>query len=101
MADLFEDYRHGPGWDEMFADPGLPRPPYEHLHTTLHALSSGDLAVRAEVLSRAFLDQGITFALGGVDRPFPLDIVPRIIAADQWRQVEAARARSTPPARGR
>ena len=25
MADLFEDYRLGPGWDEMFGEPGMPR----------------------------------------------------------------------------
>jgi uncharacterized circularly permuted ATP-grasp superfamily protein len=89
MADLFEDYRLGPGWDEMFAEPGLPRPPYEGLYATLQPLSSGELGVRAEILARAFLDQGITFALGGEERPFPLDIVPRIVPADTWRQVAA------------
>src|SRR5262245_28050988 len=88
MADLFEDYRLGPGWDEMFSAPGMPRPEYEALFGTLQPLSSADLRVRADVLARAFLDQGITFALKGVERPFPLDIVPRILAADEWRQVE-------------
>ena len=88
MADLFEEYRLGPGWDEMFAEPGMPRETYEALHATLQPLSSAELGVRAEVLARAFLDQGITFALKGVERPFPLDIVPRIIAAEQWRAVE-------------
>ena len=88
MADLFEEYRLGPGWDEMFAELGMPRESYEALHATLQPLSSAELGVRAEVLARAFLDQGITFALKGVERPFPLDIVPRIIAADQWRAVE-------------
>ncbi|WP_329104451.1 circularly permuted type 2 ATP-grasp protein [Micromonospora sp. NBC_01699] len=89
MADLFEDYRLGPGWDEMFGEPGMPRETYEALHATLQPLSSVELGIRAEVLARAFLDQGITFALKGIERPFPLDIVPRIIAADQWRVVEA------------
>ncbi|MEV4704128.1 circularly permuted type 2 ATP-grasp protein [Actinoplanes sp. NPDC049316] len=84
MADLFEDYRLGPGWDEMFAAPGLPRESYAALHATLQPLSSGELGVRAEVLARAFLDQGIT----GLERPFPLDIVPRIIPAAEWRTVE-------------
>ncbi|WP_433528221.1 circularly permuted type 2 ATP-grasp protein [Micromonospora sp. CA-263727] len=88
MADLFEDYRLGPGWDEMFSEPGIPRETYEALHATLQALSSAELGGRAEVLARAFLDQGITFALKGVERPFPLDIVPRIISAEQWRVVE-------------
>jgi uncharacterized circularly permuted ATP-grasp superfamily protein len=89
MADLFEDYRLGPGWDEMFAEPGLPRPPYDALHATLQPLSSAELGTRAGVLARAFLDQGVTFAFGGVERPFPLDIVPRIVAADTWREVAA------------
>ncbi|KUL39557.1 circularly permuted type 2 ATP-grasp protein [Actinoplanes awajinensis] len=88
MADLFEEYRLGPGWDEMFAELGVPRASYEALHATLQPLSSAELGVRAEVLARAFLDQGITFALKGVERPFPLDIVPRIIAAAEWRGVE-------------
>ncbi|GHJ50302.1 hypothetical protein Cs7R123_76440 [Catellatospora sp. TT07R-123] len=88
MADLFEDYPLGPGWDEMFGTPGMPRSTYEALHATLRPLAGGELRLRADVLARAFLDQGITFALKGVERPFPLDIVPRIIAAEQWRQVE-------------
>ncbi|NUR85072.1 MAG: circularly permuted type 2 ATP-grasp protein [Nonomuraea sp.] len=92
MADLFEDYpvgAAGAAWDEMFGEPGTPRPDYETLHATLRPLAGADLRVRADVLARAFLDQGITFAFGGVERPFPLDIVPRIISAAQWRTVEA------------
>jgi len=89
MADLFEDYRLGPGWDEMFGEPGMPRESYEALHGTLQPLSSAELGIRADVLARAFLDQGITFALKGVERPFPLDIVPRIIAHAEWKVVES------------
>ena len=65
------------------ATTGLPRPPYDGLYSTLQPLSSADLRTRADALHRAFLDQGVTFALKGVERPFPLDIVPRIIAADE------------------
>src|SRR4029450_12985287 len=89
MADLFEEYRLGPGWDEMFAELGMPRESYEALHATLQPLSSAELGVRAEVLARAFLDQGITFALKGVERPFPLDILPRVITAAAWALVQA------------
>src|SRR4029079_3115894 len=89
MADLFEEYRLGPSWDEMFSELGMPRESYEALHATLQPLSSAELAVRADVLARAFLDQGITFALKGIERPFPLDIVPRIIAGGEWAVVEA------------
>jgi uncharacterized circularly permuted ATP-grasp superfamily protein len=92
MADLFEDYPLGASgtvWDEMFDPPGVLRPDYDTLHATLRPLAGGDLRARADVLARAFLDQGITFAFGGVERPFPLDIIPRVIAARQWRHVEA------------
>src|SRR5712691_524760 len=88
MADLFEDYRLGAAWDEMFAARGLPRPPFETIYSTLQPLSGADLRGRAEVLTRAFRDQGVTFALKGVERPFPLDLVPRAISADEWQQVE-------------
>ena len=89
MADLFEDYQTGPGWDEMFGETGTPRAAYETLHAALRPLAGTDLRVRADVLARAFLDQGITFALKGVERPFPMDIIPRIITAAQWRHVES------------
>jgi uncharacterized circularly permuted ATP-grasp superfamily protein len=89
MADLFEDYRPGPGWDEMFGDAGLPRSAYETLHAALRPLAGTELRLRADVLARAFLDQGITFALKGVERPFPMDIIPRIITAAQWHRVES------------
>jgi uncharacterized circularly permuted ATP-grasp superfamily protein len=89
MADLFEDYLPGPGWDEMFGDAGVPRAAYEALHATLRPLAGSELRLRADVLARAFLDQGITFALKGVERPFPMDIIPRIITAAQWRHVES------------
>jgi uncharacterized circularly permuted ATP-grasp superfamily protein len=89
MADLFEDYRPGPGWDEMFGEAGAPRAAYETLHAALRPLAGAELRLRAEVLASAFLDQGITFALKGVERPFPMDIVPRIITAAQWRHVAA------------
>jgi hypothetical protein len=47
MVDLFEDHRLGPGWDEMFGAPGMPRDAYEALHATLQPLSSVELRVRA------------------------------------------------------
>ena len=88
MADLFENYGLGLAWDEMFSAPGLPRPSYDAIYSTLQPLSSADLRVRADALARAFLDQGVTFALKGVERPFPLDLVPRVVSADEWTQIE-------------
>ncbi len=88
MADMFEEYPFGKAWDEMFASPGQTREAYEHVHAALTKLHASDLKSRAEILGRSFLDQGITFALGGVERPFPLDLIPRIITATEWQAVE-------------
>ena len=51
-------------------------------------MSAGDLKARADIMGRTFLDQGITFALGGVERPFPLDLIPRIVTAAEWQAVQ-------------
>jgi uncharacterized circularly permuted ATP-grasp superfamily protein len=47
-----------------------------------------DLKVRSEALDRAYVDQGITFSLSGKERPFPLDIVPRVISAAEWSKLQ-------------
>jgi uncharacterized circularly permuted ATP-grasp superfamily protein len=88
MADLFQDYPFGRAWDEMFSSAGVIRPAYESVHAALQTLSAGELKARADIMGRTFLDQGITFALGGVERPFPLDLIPRIVTAQEWQAVQ-------------
>jgi uncharacterized circularly permuted ATP-grasp superfamily protein len=92
MGDLFERYaaeRAGnPAWDEMFSTEGMPRAASRTLHDSLQTLSEADLASRATALSREFHEHGVTFSLGGQEAPFPLDLVPRIISAEEWRLVE-------------
>ena len=46
-----------------------------------------DVSARASRLARAFMDQGVTFDLDGEERPFPLDVVPRIFTAAEWAEV--------------
>ncbi len=94
VADLFDDYRLATAtgvaaWDEMFEDPPSPRPSSAALHDALQALSAADLDKRCAVRDRTFRDQGITFSLSGEERPFPLDLVPRVIPAAEWSTIEA------------
>jgi uncharacterized circularly permuted ATP-grasp superfamily protein len=84
MADLFAEYEFGHAWDEMFVEPNVPRPAYEAVVTAVQSLDSDELRTRADSLARAFLDRGVTFDVGGVERPFPLDVIPRIIQAAEW-----------------
>ncbi len=84
MADLFEGYRLGAAWDEMFAADGSPRRANESLHEALRPLSGAELRARADSLARGFLERGVTFDFEGREHPFPLDIVPRVVDAEEW-----------------
>ncbi|MFN8081584.1 MAG: circularly permuted type 2 ATP-grasp protein [Kineosporiaceae bacterium] len=76
-------------WDEMLSVTSRPRKPYRAVHATLRALDSDDLVDRAEALARTYLDQGVTFDFAGEERPFPLDVVPRVVSPEEWQFVEA------------
>ncbi|HEV3402585.1 MAG TPA: circularly permuted type 2 ATP-grasp protein, partial [Acidimicrobiales bacterium] len=87
MGDLLDGYA-ADGWDELFEAPGVPRSTSAPLFDALQALSSEDFRRRCEASGRAFRDQGITFSLSGEERPFPLDLVPRVISAEEWSFIE-------------
>ncbi|MEO7837025.1 MAG: circularly permuted type 2 ATP-grasp protein [Acidimicrobiales bacterium] len=72
----------------MFEAPGVARPACASLLESLQALSDDDFERRCAARDRAFRDQGITFSLSGEERPFPLDLVPRILAAEEWALLE-------------
>lgn len=84
----FDNGKYGSAFDEMFDTDGKTRTPYKGIHTALEPSSSADLDGRSDALGRAFVDQGITFSLSGQERPFPLDQVPRVIAAGEWSRLE-------------
>jgi uncharacterized circularly permuted ATP-grasp superfamily protein len=75
-------------FDEMFDGQGSVRGPYKGIYAELAPADASDLKARAEALARAFIDQGITFSLSGQERPFPLDLVPRVISAPEWSRLE-------------
>jgi uncharacterized circularly permuted ATP-grasp superfamily protein len=75
-------------FDEMFDAQGTVRGPYKGIYAELAPSDASDLKARAEALARAFIDQGITFSLSGQERPFPLDLVPRVISAAEWTRLE-------------
>ncbi|MHD0305711.1 circularly permuted type 2 ATP-grasp protein [Rhodococcus erythropolis] len=91
-AAVFDGYsdisRYELAFDEMFEPDRSVRAPYKGVYKALAPTSSADLAARADALGRAFIDQGVTFSLSGQERPFPLDLVPRVIAAQEWSRLE-------------
>jgi uncharacterized circularly permuted ATP-grasp superfamily protein len=72
----------------MRAPGGEIRETHRRLYAALSALGHDGLRERAH-LRDAYLDrQGITFSLSGQERPLPLDLVPRIITAEEWDRIE-------------
>ncbi len=75
-------------YDEMVDDSGVPRAGMGTVADVLNHLGAEGLSERAR-LRDAYLDrQGITFSLSGRERPLPLDLVPRVVGAEEWDRVE-------------
>src|SRR3954468_6737914 len=92
-GELFRGYLnparlHAHSNDEMFSADASVRSAYRALHEMLAPSDVADLTARADALGRAFVDQGITFSLSGQERPFPLDLIPRVITASEWSKLE-------------
>lgn len=78
-----------PFFDEVFAPGGMPREFSGALAHELARLGPEQLAAAGRRRDAIFMQQGITFDATGEegpvkDRPFPLDLVPRIIPAAEW-----------------
>jgi uncharacterized circularly permuted ATP-grasp superfamily protein len=89
MADVLSQYRTGAAFDEMIDAEGSVRPSYRAVHSALSRSTSDDLRGIAESLANNYTQAGVTFDVGGVERPFPLDLVPRVIASPEWEIIEA------------
>lgn len=89
---VFDGYnrlgRYSEAFDEMFDAAGNVRGPYKGIFAELAPSDASELRSRSDALGRAFVDQGITFSLSGQERPFPLDLVPRVISAAEWSRLE-------------
>lgn len=88
---LISDYR-GSGFCEVRDDETV-RAHYRALTDRLDRLSAGDIADRVRLTESIFRRQGITFAVAdsedGIERTWPLDLIPRIIPAEEWDVLDA------------
>jgi hypothetical protein len=93
VGELFEGYGAGArglteaAFDEMLNRQDGTRESYAAVAISLAKMGPVDVSARASRLARAFMDQGVTFDLDGEERPFPLDVVPRIFTAAEWKRV--------------
>lgn len=91
--ETFRDYDPGDFFDELFAADGTPRPGAKLLVEKIESLPPGDLAMRQKAAEALLLKMGITFNVygrqEGTEKIFPFDIIPRIVAEEDWQQIES------------
>src|SRR6202142_2905439 len=79
--------------DELLDAGGRPREHAAELMATLQRLGPEALTAAGRRRDAIFMQQGITFEVAGSDgarrdRPFPLDLVPRVLPAAEWTTIK-------------
>ena len=79
-------------WDELLEADGSPRAASSELVQQLKGLGLAELQQRQDLAELDIVGMGITFTVysdgRGIDRAWPFDVVPRVIAANEWRLIE-------------
>jgi len=93
MAELLDGYRTDGFFDEVVGDDGSVRGHYQALIERLRGFTPDELERRERIRDALFRSAGITFTVygddAGVERTFPMDLLPRIIPAAEWAHIEA------------
>jgi uncharacterized circularly permuted ATP-grasp superfamily protein len=90
---LFSDYSQGQFFCEFMSRMPSDQPQLQTLFHKLDSLNGAELQKRVEEMYQVLHQQGITFTLysgnDATDRVLPFDMIPRIIAAQEWQRLEA------------
>ena len=88
---MLSSYQPGPGYDELVEPGGAPRPTAQGLWRHLTALGLEALLERQQAADREIRSIGVTFQTydgdAVLDRPWPFDVIPRVLAASEWARV--------------
>lgn len=80
-------------FDELFAAPGQPRAKWTKLYSAISDASTGTIHEMRAAAEQQIRDSGVTYNVyadpKGQDRPWDLDVLPLIIDAQEWAQIEA------------
>ena len=92
--DLLTAYPFQKGrFDELFAVPYQPRPHWARLLSELAHTSADEIRERLAAAERQIRESGVTYNVyadpKGQDRPWDLDVLPLMIAPEEWREIEA------------
>ncbi|MFJ7314111.1 circularly permuted type 2 ATP-grasp protein [Pseudomonas sp. NPDC098747] len=94
MPDLLDRYPLTAGtYHELLDAGGAVRPHWQRLFDQLQRSTPAQLVQRQALLARQIQENGVTYNVyadpKGADRPWELDLLPHVIAADEWQQLSA------------
>ncbi|KAA8739912.1 circularly permuted type 2 ATP-grasp protein [Pseudomonas koreensis] len=94
MPDLLDRYPLTAGtYHELLNDSGEVRPHWRRLFDQLQRSTPAQLVQRQALLARQIQENGVTYNVyadpKGADRPWELDLLPHVIAADEWQHLSA------------
>ncbi len=88
----FENYQTEGFFDEMFDAQGNVRLGYEAFKERVEQLKIDEFIRRHQAAERSLMAMGITFNVysenEGTERIMPVDIIPRVIEAEDWKKTE-------------
>ena len=89
---MFDDYKSEDFFDDMFQPDGQPHAHCRRLSQRLREMSLQDYQGRTHLADLMLVSQGITFNVygdsRGTEKPWPFDLVPRVITANDWDHIE-------------
>ena len=94
MSDLLADYpRADKAYHELIDAKGAVRPHWQRLFRALEGSSVAQLNQRKALLERQIQENGVTYNVyadpQGAERQWSLDLLPNLIAADEWQTIAA------------
>ena len=79
-------------FDELLEAPLKPRPHWSGLFSELGKTSPNQIRERLSMAERQIRESGVTYNVyadpQGLDRPWDLDVLPLIVAPEEWNQIE-------------
>jgi len=87
-------------YDEAMRAGGRARPIATQLTRHISSLGRAGLDALQETVELSIKEMGITFTVyseseGSIDRSWPLDVIPRVMARSEWNRIEAGLAQRT------
>jgi uncharacterized circularly permuted ATP-grasp superfamily protein len=94
MPIRWKTYQTQDFYDELVKRGGRSRPAAAALCKYLSSLKDHEIEERKSAAALAIHTQGVTFTVyneegGSIDRAWPFDIIPRVIAKSEWDRIEA------------